>query len=231
VFVVVLASGSLFAGPGTGTLRGKLSGWDKLIPQVYAEAARPDSHRYNWREPSPTVKQEFRKLSATVSREVCVAAFGSGTAQPHEAIAIKITGGRLSPSTIVLSVGSRLSFKNVDPFPHVLYEVSNDKWAPNQSLQGATREWAATTPGVHQIRDQLFPSMVMYVVVDPAAVEYAVPDRDGAFSMAAPPGEYTVKVFFDGKQVSKDVDGIRLGERGLEMKEPIALSAGGGESK
>lgn len=230
VLASTLAGGTLLAAGGSaaGVIRGKLTGWEKLIPQVYADATKNDSRRYTWREPSPTVKQDFRKLSTNASREVCVAAFGSGTAQPHEPIIVKVTGGRLAPATLVLSVGSRISFKNVDPFPHVLYEVEDPKWAPNSMAPTSTREWAATTPGVHTIRDQLFPSVVMRVIVDAAAAEFAVPDHDGAFSMPVPPGEYTLKVFFDGKQVGKEVDGIKVGERALELKEPIAV---GGDSK
>jgi hypothetical protein len=210
------------------TMKGKVTGWEKLLPQVYLDAAKGDSHRYTWREPSPTVKQDFRKLSANVTRDVCIVALQGGTAQPHEPFSVKVTGGRATPATIVLSPGTRLSFKNADPFSHVLYEVGNDKWAPNPIAPGSAREWAAAAPGVHQIRDQLFPSLVMYVVVDPAAVEFAFPDRDGNFSMAVPPGEYSFKAFFDGKQVGK-VEGARVGERGLDMKEPLAL--GGGDSK
>lgn len=229
VLASALAGGTLLAaGNAAGGIRGKVTGWEKLIPQVYADATKTDSHRYTWREPSPTVKQDFRKLSANPSREVCVAAFGSGNAQAHEPIIVKVTGGRLSPATLVLSVGSRISFKNVDPFPHVLYEVEDAKWAPNPMAPTSSREWAATTPGVHTIRDQLFPSIVMRVVVDPAAAEFAVPDHEGAFSMSVPPGEYTVKVFFDGKQVGKAVEGVKVGERALELKEPIAV---GGDSK
>jgi hypothetical protein len=217
----LLAGGTLVAASAPA-VRGKLSGWDKLVPPLYADAAKSDSHRYTWREPSPTVKQDFRKLSANVSRDVCVVAFGSGTAAAHEPIAVKVTGGRLTPSTIALSVGSRLSFKNVDPFPHVLFEAGNDKWGPNPTGPGSTREWAATAPGLHTIRDQLFPSIVMYVLVDPAAVEFAMPDHDGAFSLPVPPGEYALKVFFEGKQVGKE-EGLRVSERGLDLKEPIAL--------
>jgi hypothetical protein len=214
--------------PSVGALRGKIAGWDKLMPQVYADAAKPDSHRYTWREPSPTVKQDFRKLSANVSRDTCVVAFGSGNAQAHEPIIVKVTGGRLTPSTIVLSVGSRISFKNVDPFPHVLYEVEDPKWGPNPTGSASTREWAATAPGAHTIRDQLFPSIVMHVIVDPTAAEFALPDHDGAFSMPLPSGEYTLKVFFDGKQVGKEVPGLKIGDRAFEIKEPIAV---GGDSK
>ena len=215
------------AGAG-GSLRGKLSGWEKLMPQVYADAAKPDARRYTWREPSPTVKQDFRKLSANVDRDACVVAFGTGGAQPHEPVVVKVTGGRLTPSTIVLSVGSRISFKNTDPFPHVLYEVEDPKWAPNALSPTSTREWAATAPGVHTIRDQLFPSIVMHIIVDPAAAEFALPDHDGAFSMPLPPGEYSLKVFFDGKQVGKELSNLKVGERAVEIKEPIAV---GGDSK
>jgi hypothetical protein len=228
VLASALTNAALLAGAPPATVRGKLIGWEKLLPLVYTEAAKSDSHRYTWREPSPTVKQEFRRLSANVSRDVCVAAFGSAS-QPHEPLAVKVTGGRMTPATIVLSPGSRLSFRNADPFPHVLYEVNNDKWAPNTTAPGSSREWAASAPGTHEIRDQLFPSIVIYIVVDAAAFEFAFPDRDGGFSMSLPPGEYTIKPFFEGKQVGKETGPLRVGDRGgIELREPIAL---GGDSK
>src|SRR5450755_3734864 len=118
IAALVLGSGTLLAAGGPSGVKGRVTGWEKLLPQVYADVARPDSHRFTWREPSPTVKQDFRKLSANVSRDVCVAAFGAGAAQPHEPKGVKVTGGRATPATIVLSPGSRLSFKNDDPFPH-----------------------------------------------------------------------------------------------------------------
>jgi hypothetical protein len=227
VFATALASGPLLAGPPPAMLKGRVTGWDKLVPRIYADTA--SSHRYTWREPSPTVKQEFRKLSASVSRDVCIVALGTATSQAHEPLSVKVTGGRVTPSTLVLSPGSRLSFKNADPFPHVLYEVTNDKWAPNATAPGSSREWGAVAPGLHEIRDQLFASVVLYVVVDPVAVEFAFPDRDGAFMMSLPAGEYSLRAFFDGKPVGKEVSGARVGEHGFfELREPIAV---GGDSK
>lgn len=225
VFVVTLASGPLLAGVLPASVKGKVVGWEKLVPQVYADAAKSESHRYTWREPSPTVKQEFRRLSSNVSRDVCIAALSSAASQPHEPLSIKVTGGRMTPSTVALPPGSRLSFRNLDPFPHVLYEVNADKWAPAATAPGSSREWAAIAPGTHEIRDQLFPSIVMYVVVDPAVVELTFPDRDGAFVLALPAGEYTLKAFFDGKAVSKELGPLRVPERGiLELKEPLSLA-------
>lgn len=115
VALVVVLTAALAAGPlravAGANLRGKVTGWEKLVPQVYADPTKNESHRYTWREPSPTVRQDFRKLSANVSRDVCVAAFGSGTAQAHDPVGVKVTGGRMTPATIVLAPGSRLSFK------------------------------------------------------------------------------------------------------------------------
>jgi hypothetical protein len=226
----VMASGTLLAGPGPVAVgvKGKVAGWEKLLPQVYAEAAS-DPHRYTWREPSPTVKQDFRKLSASVGRDVCVVAFGAAAAQAHEPLIVKLTGGRLTPGTLVLAPGSRLSIKNVDPFPHTLYEVGNDKWAANPTAPGSSRDWAGTTAGLHVIRDQIFPSVAMYVFIDPNAVEFAMPDRDGAFAMSVTPGDYTLKTFFEGKQVGKSVEGVHVGMGGLDLRDP--LTVGGGESK
>jgi hypothetical protein len=225
VFLFVLASGPLLAGPPPATVRGKVAGWDKLVPLVYADTAKSESHRYTWREPSPTVKQEFRRLSANVSRDVCVAALGAASSQPHEPLSIKVTGGRMTPATVALSPGSRLSFRNLDPFPHVLYEVNTDKWAAGSTAPGSSREWAAGAAGTHEIRDQLFPSIVMYIVVDPAVVELTFPDKEGAFALSLPPGEYTFKAFFDGKAVSKELGPLRVADRGIfELREPLTLA-------
>ena len=174
------------------------------------------------------MKQDFRRLSANVSRDVCVVALGGGGAGAHEPQSVRVTGGRITPATIVLSPGSRLSFRNADPFPHQLYEVGNAAWAANPTAPGSTREWAAAAPGVHQIRDQLFPGIVMYVVVDEKAADFAFPDREGQFTLNVPPGEYTLRAFFDGKAVGRPLEGVRVGDRGLELKEPLPL---GGESK
>jgi len=220
---LVLASGTLLAAGGPAGVKGRVTGWEKLLPQVYADVAKADSHRFTWREPSPTVKQDFRKLSANVTRDVCIAAFGSGAAPAHEPQVVKVTGGRITPSTIVLSPGSRLRFKNSDPFPHQLYEVGNAAWAANPTAPGSYRDWAAGPAGVHVVRDMLFPSIVMYVVVDANVVEFDFPDRDGVFSMNLPPGEYTLKAFFDGKATGKPIDGVKVEAKGVELKEPLVV--------
>jgi hypothetical protein len=225
--ILASAAAAARATPSPPAIRGKVAGCDKLMPQVYADANKNDARRSTWREPSPTVKQEFRKLSANVARDVCLVAMSSGAAPAHEPVLVKVTGGRVTPATIVLAPGSRLSFKNVDPFAHVLYEVGNGAWAPNPVAPGSSREWSTSVAGVHVIRDQLFPSVVMYVVIDPSALEFTLPDNEGAFTLTVPPGDYTLKAFFDGRPVGKE--SVHVGSAGFEMKEPIVV--GGGDSK
>jgi hypothetical protein len=225
IAALVLGSGTLLAAGAPSSVKGRVTGWEKLLPQVYADVAKADSHRFTWREPSPTVKQDFRKLSANVTRDVCVAAFGSAPAAAHASKAAKVTGGRITPSTIVISPGSRLQFKIADPFPHELYEVGNAAWAPTPTAPGSTRDWVAGPAGVHVIRDMLFPSVVMYIVVDANAVEFDYPDREGTFSMSLPPGEYTLKAFFDGKPTGKPIDGVKIEAKGVELKEPLAVGS------
>jgi hypothetical protein len=226
---LTLGAAPLLAGGPPPGLHGKIIGWEKLVSQTYVDATRADAHGYTWREPSPTVKQDFRKLTANVSRDVCVVAFGSGSAQPHEPMVVKVTGGRATPSTLVLASGSRLSFQNQDPFEHVLYEINNPAWGANPIAPKSTREWIGTTPGKHVIRDQIFPSVVMYVVIEPAAVELAIPDREGAFTMMLPTGDYTLKAFFEGKQVGREMPSVHvISDRGLDLRDPLVL---GGDSK
>ena len=104
VLAMALASGTLMAGPASGpaTIKGKVVGWEKLLSQLYVEAAKADAHRFTWREPSPTVKQDFRRLSPNPTRDVCVVAIGGAGAQAHESQKAVVTGGRVTPSTVVL---------------------------------------------------------------------------------------------------------------------------------
>lgn len=214
--------GTALAGP----VRGRIAGQEKLLPEVYAEAAKPDSHRFTWREPSPTVRSEFRALSANPSRDVCIAAFASGNQPAREPILIKVTGGRTIPTTLVVPPGTRLSFENRDPFPHRLFVPGNDAWKAEDTNAGGRREWTAAGAGVVEFRDQFFPSVRLHVVIDPQVVDIAFPGRDGSFGMNLAPGDYVLKAFFGGKQVGRSVS-VTVKEKGnVDLKEPLNVGEG-----
>jgi hypothetical protein len=223
---VLAITGAAFAGP----VRGRINGQEKLIPDVYAEAANPAAHRYTWREPSPTVKPEFRILSGNPLREVCIAAV-AGVAQPaHEPPhLIKITGGRTVPATIAVSNGTRLAFKNYDPFPHRLYIVGSQGWRAETIQPNGQREWSAPNgEGRFEFRDELFPSLRSFAVVDSKIADIAYPGRDGQFELNLGQGEYTLKAFFNGKQVGTPMSVAVKGDKApITLKDPFSLSGDG----
>jgi hypothetical protein len=220
LFVTLTLAGVAVAGP----VKGRITGQEKLIPDVYVEASKPESHRFAWREPSPTVKSEFRTLSANPSREICIAATEAANAPAHEPILLKITGGRTIPATIVVSPGTRLSFENRDPFPHRLYQVGSTVWKAETINPGSRREWSATGGGRMEFRDELFPTVRTYVVVDPQVVEIAYPGRDGAFAMNLAPGDYVLKAFFAGKPVGKPVSVTVKGAQLVDLRDPFNVA-------
>ena len=236
VALALLVSSPLLsiAGQG-GQIRGKVAGFEKLVPDVNAEAADPKAHRYSWREPSPTVAVAARILAGNPSREICVAAFSTDAPKPAEAaVLVKVAGGRTIPATIVVAPSTVLSFKNFDPFPHRLFQLTDGKpdpkWAPQVTLAMATRDWRAQSPGHFEIRDELFSSVRMHIVVDPNVIGFVYPARDGAFTMNLPPGTFgtfTLKAFFGGRQVGKDLPGLTLTEKTPTLELKDAFSVGG----
>jgi hypothetical protein len=224
-FLTALALLSVTGQAGAPNVKGKITGQDKLLPDVYAEAAKTESHRWTWREPSPSVQAQFRVLSANPSRDLCIAATSSGTAGSQEAIRMTVTGGRVFPTTIVVSPGTPLAFKNFDPFKHRLYVVGNPSFKAEDMDKGQVRSWSASGPGKYEIRDELFPTVRTYVIVDPQVVQVAYPGRDGAFGLTLPAGEYILKAFFQGKQVGKSTPVNAKEKSAFEMKDPINVGA------
>lgn len=208
-------------------VKGKIAGTDKLISEVYAEAAKPESRRWTWREPAPSVAPQFRNLSASPSRDICIAALRSDPAgQEAMRFTMNVTGGRVVPTTIVVPPNTQLSFKNVDPFKHRIFVVNQTTLKAEDLQPNGIRSWTAPGPGRYEVRDELFPSVRTYIVVDPQVVQFVYP-RDNAFSLSLPPGEYVLKAFFNGKAVGKPATGITVKERSnIELKETLNVGEG-----
>lgn len=208
-------------------VRGKIAGQEKLVVEVYAEAAKTSSHRWTWREPSPAVQAQHRALAPNPSRDICVAALTSGTASPpDQPILMALTGGRVTPTTIVVAPKTKLSFQSFDPFPHRLYIVGSKEFGPSDMAANARRDWSAPGPGRYEVRDELFPSVRTYIVVDPQAVLVTYPGRDGSFALALTPGDYVLKAFFGGKPVGKPMSATVKDKGTLDLKDPLNVSEG-----
>lgn len=199
-------------------MKGKIVGYEKLVVDVYAEAASPASKRWSWREPSLAVDPKFRALAPQISREICLVASNNGQNSPDASLLVKVTGGRTNPVTIVVRPETTLVFQNADPFDHTLSIVGRSETFPIRAGQRA--EWK--TPGGVQkmeIRDAAFPSLRSYVMTDPNVVQSVYPAADGTFSFSLTTGEYNLKAYFGGKQVGKPLS-ISAKERGvLDLKD------------
>jgi hypothetical protein len=213
---------------GAPNVKGKIAGYEKLVPEVYAEAAKPEARRWTWREPSPSVAAAFRTLSANPSRDICIAAT-TGANQEKQEYMMTVTGGRVFPTTIVVTPNTALAFKNFDPFRHRIYVVGpgGQKLLPPDDLQpNAVRTWSAQGAGRYEVRDELYPSVRTYVVVDPQVVQVTYPGRDGAFGFSLPAGDYVLKTFFNGHPVGKQIQVAAKDRGAVELKEPVKLDEG-----
>jgi hypothetical protein len=181
--VVLLAVGLALPGIALAAqVKGKLVGLEKLMNPVWAEAKDVGAHRFSWREPSPTVRAEFRNLFAYAPKEVCVAALAKDAQQrPALPLLITVGGGRTTPVTVVVAPGTGLHFENRDPFPHKLYGVNQPTFPPGEMGQGAARDWTAPGPGRYEVRDELAPSLRTWIVVEPNVAAIAYPSAQGAF--------------------------------------------------
>src|SRR5262245_23239720 len=130
----------LAAGPASAQhIRGRLEAYRLLQNPVWAEARDPKHHGYSFREPVPTVRSEFRRLYPHIPKEVCVAALAATPQKPPQlAVLVRVGGGRTTPVTIVVNPGTKLTFKNTDPFRHRLYAVGQKLFSASDTLPGAT---------------------------------------------------------------------------------------------
>jgi hypothetical protein len=183
-------------------LRGRLDGFRNLLNPVWAEAKDPKEHGYSFREPVPTVRAEFRRLFPHAPKEICIAALAAGPQKAPPPVLVRVGGGRTTPVTLVVPPGTRLTFQNTDPFKHRLHGVGFPTFQPADTVRGASREWSVPGPGVFEIRDELAPSLRMWVVGDPTVAAIAYPSMKGDFGLSVEqPGDYTVQAFFAGKKV------------------------------
>ena len=192
-------SAGAFAQRIIGVVQGHLF----LENPVWTEAKDPKAKAYSFREMVPTVPAKYRKLYPHLPKELCVAALADTAQKPDEMpTLIRIGGGRTTPVTIVVVPGTKLVFKNTDPFTHRLYGVGLPAFGPNDTAKGGTREWSVPAAGTFEIRDELAPSLRMWVVGEPNVATITYPTMKGEYFLAVPgEGAYSVQAYFAGEKV------------------------------
>lgn len=201
---------------------GSITGYMNLENPVWAEAKDPEKKGYSFREMVPTVPAKYRKLYPHIPKEVCLALV-AGAAQPKgEATLIRVGGGRTTPGTIVVTPGTKLVFKNTDPFTHRLHAVGVSTFSPNDTEKGGTREWTVPGAGTFEVRDELAPSLRMWIVSEPNTAAISYPTMSGEYQLSASePGDYTVQAYFAGQKVGPAVP-VKVDARDVKLA-PITV--------
>lgn len=234
VRVALWASLLLLPGVALGaTVKGQVKGHNRLINPVLEEAARSDNHRYTWREPSPTVRAEFRTLFGLAPKELCIAGVRTSKVDPPKVpILVTVGGGRTTPVTLVVTPGTRLRFRNNDPFRHRLYAVGESSLPPADMAIASERDWTAPAPGTYELRDELAPSLRSWVIVKEGVASIGYPNRKGEFFLTLEPDDYQLEFFFAGKLIGSRP--IKVEPRGLDITNqpiPVALPKDSKDSK
>jgi plastocyanin len=226
---VALAIAALLLVPAAAQankIKGKLANYYELLNPVWQDAKDPKRRGYSFREIVPTVPAKFRRLFPHLPKEICVAALATSKQDAdRKPVLIRVGGGRTTPVTIVVAPGTRLRFKNTDPFTHRLYAVKESTFAPNDTIKGGTRDWMVPKAGAYEIRDELAPSLRMWIVSEPNVAAIAYPSMQGEFLLTLPaPGEYQVQAYFSGKRVGDSVP-VTVETRDVDLsKNPIKVA-------
>jgi hypothetical protein len=211
VLVALLAVPSAaLAAANVVTVKGKVNGTGKLMNPAWSEAKDPKAHRFTFREPSLTVRQDVRNLTGYMPKELCIAALVLDGKAPAPKVPLRVTiaGGRTSPVTLVVAEGQQIQFENLDPFPHKLYDTAAKGFAAVETAAAKSRSWTPPGPGKYEIRDQTTPSLRSWIVVEPRAIGVGYPDRKGDFAIDLEPGKYKLRGYFNGEPVGTEIDAV-----------------------
>lgn len=181
---------------------GSVRGFEHLENPVWTEAKDPKKKGYSFREMVPTVPAKYRKLYPHIPKELCLAAISTEPQKAQLPTLIRVGGGRTTPVTVVVPPGTKLVFENTDPFSHRLYIKGDKNFPPSDTEKGGKREWSVPQAGVFEVRDELAPSLRLWVVGEPNVAAITYPSMKGEFNLIAPvEGEYEVQAYFAGKKV------------------------------
>lgn len=201
---------------------GSISGFIHLENPVWLEAKDPKAHAYTFREMVPTVPAQYRKLSPYIPKEVVIGLLGTEAGAVGAPITVRVGGGRTSPVMLVATPGTKIIFHNVDAFEHRLYGVGMKEFGPSNTARGAKREWTVPAAGTFEIRDELAPSLRMWVRGEPNLVAAAYPNAKGEYALTSEtPGEFQVQAFFAGQKVGA-VTPVKLAARDIGLP-PIVV--------
>jgi hypothetical protein len=174
-----------------------------------------------WREWNGFI--EPKKASADLAREVAVVLIGDETMK--DAVTVALQDGTLSPSTVVMQKGSALRVRNDDDFTHQLYAEGLNQFDAVETSAGQARQLQVDQEGSFPVLDRLAPHVRGHLHVLPKITRIANPQSDGTFKFEdVNPGNYTLKVFRGGSEVSSTT--LEIADKREFVVDPISVDNG-----
>ena len=195
--VGLLASGLLIASAvRAGDVRGSVRSTEEVKAKNLDVVRAP-----YWQEWNGFI--DPKKAAVDYPREVSAVLIGPIASK--DAITVALRDGTLTPSTIVVPIGSTLRIRNDDDFAHELYVPGLKGFDAVETSPGATRTIQMEQTGTFALRDKLAPYVRGNMHVIAKLTQVANPSSSGDFSFKEiPPGNYTLKVFRADKEVSSE---------------------------
>jgi hypothetical protein len=145
---------------------------------------------------------EPREEKPDPRRELAVVLTGEAVGEPA-GCSYKILGGDLLPRTIVTSGGASLRIENRDGCTHELQSDDIEGFAPLATAPGNARAINVPPGGPYPVTDRLYGHIEGHIVAIDDLVACATVAEDGKYEFEnVPAGEYTLKVFRDGEEVT-----------------------------
>lgn len=175
-----------------------------------------------WREWNGFI--EPKKSAGDLSREVAVVLIGNEAMK--DAVTVTMQDGTLSPSTVVMQKGSSLRVRNDDDFTHQLYAEGLKQFDAVETSSGQARQLQIDEEGSFPVMDRLAPHVRGHLHVLPKITKLANMHADGTFRFEnVTPGNYTLKVFRAGNEVSSTT--LEIADKRELVVDPISVDVNG----
>jgi len=121
---------------------------------------------------------------------------------------------QFSPRVRIVTEGSKIEFKNQDPFSHNVFSKTHGGFDTGTYGRGKSKEQEFRTSGVYPLYCNVHPRMTAFVITLNTPYFTQAGD-DGRFSLdSVPPGPYKLHVWHD--RTTEVVDDITVPARGLQ---------------
>jgi len=219
----VLAGGLLAVLATTTVLAVDIRG-SMRIPEGYVVEAPSTGERpaYYWEEWNGFLAPRPPHVDAR--RELAVVLLGDGEPPAPINATVKLSGGSLLPSTVVLRAGQTIRIENTDEFTHQLVAEGLDGFSAEGTSSGQARTVNLARAGNWPLRDRILGHVRGHLHVLPNLLAVGQVDSEARFTFPGiPPGTYTLKVLHGAREVTSQE--VTVADTRELVIEPIQLTA------